>query len=446
MVALNKEERDRKRGKKMNYTEALAYIHNTYKFGSKLGLENIKYLLDLLGNPQKQLKVIHIAGTNGKGSTASFISSILLKSGYRVGLYTSPYLEVFTERIRLNGENIPEEKLAKVTMIVKSKIEAMVRNGKNHPSEFEVVTAIALCYYAKEEIDFLVLEVGLGGRLDATNVIDNPLISVITSIDFDHMKYLGDTISKIAFEKAGIIKEYSYVVSYPQGVEASSVINDVCKKRGSDLFTFSTGDIRIHTQDIKGQRFSATILSKRFENVCIQLLGTHQIYNASTAICVAEVLRNELGININEEDIYGGLKNTKWAGRMEVISNNPLVVIDGAHNIQGVQSLANSIKTLLSGCEITLLIGMLQDKEIDKFLETLLPFVKRIVVTKPDNPRAMSSKTLEQKVAKYNKEVYSNESIAEAMRKAIEITGEDEAIVCAGSLYMIGEVRKQLKN
>lgn len=429
----------------MNYTEALAYIHNTYKFGSKLGLENIKYLLDLLGNPQNELKVIHIAGTNGKGSTASFINSMLVKAGYRVGLYTSPYLEVFTERIRINGENIPEDKLANITALVKRRIEEMVSQGKNHPTEFEVVTAIALYYYAKEEIDFLVLEVGLGGRLDATNVIDNPLVSVITSIDFDHMQFLGDTISKIAFEKAGIIKEHSHVVSYPQREEANKVIVDACKKRKSSLFTFSVEDIRAHTQDIRGQKYSATILGKQFKNVCIQMLGTHQIFNSATALCVVEVLRNELDIKISENAIYDGLKETKWAGRMEAIKNDPLVIIDGAHNLQGVKSLANSIKTLLKSYEITLLIGILKDKEVDEFLEILIPNVKRIVVTKPNNPRAMDVETLVSKISKYKKEVYACESIEEATKKAIEITNNDEAIVCAGSLYMIGEVRKYLK-
>ncbi|PHS35776.1 MAG: bifunctional folylpolyglutamate synthase/dihydrofolate synthase [Alkaliphilus sp.] len=430
----------------MNYTEALAYIHNTYKFGSKLGLENIKYLLDLLGNPQNELKVIHIAGTNGKGSTASFINSILIKAKYRVGLYTSPYLEIFTERIRINGENIPEDKLANITALVKSKIEEMVNQGKNHPTEFEVVTAIALYYYAKEEIDFLVLEVGLGGRLDATNVIDNPLVSVITSIDFDHMQFLGDTISKIAFEKAGIIKEHSHVVSYPQREEANKVIIDTCKKRRSSLFTFSVEDIRVHTQDIGGQKYSATILGKQFKNVSIQMLGAHQIYNSATALCVVEVLRNELGIRISENAIYDGLKETKWAGRMEVIKNNPLVVIDGAHNIQGVRALSNSIESLLKNYEITLLIGVLKDKEIDEFLEVLMLNVKRVIVTKPNNPRAMDVETLVSKISKYNKEVYACEYIEEATKKAIEITNNDEAIVCAGSLYMIGEVRKYLKN
>ncbi|MGV8145940.1 MAG: bifunctional folylpolyglutamate synthase/dihydrofolate synthase [Alkaliphilus sp.] len=430
----------------MNYTEALAYIHNTYKFGSKLGLENIKYLLNLLGNPQNKLKVIHIAGTNGKGSTASFINSILLKAGYRVGLYTSPYLEVFTERIRVNGENIPEDKLAEITSLVKNKTEKMVKLGKNHPTEFEVVTAIALYYYAKEEIDFLVLEVGLGGRLDATNVIDNPLVSVITSIDFDHMQFLGDTISKIAFEKAGIIKEHSHVISYPQREEATKVIDDVCKKRESDLFTFSTSDVRIHSQDIQGQRFSVTMLDKRFDDVCIQMLGTHQIYNATTAICIAEVLRKELGITIKDVAIYEGLNNTKWPGRMEVIRNNPLVIIDGAHNTQGVRALASSIKSLLKNYEITLLIGILKDKGVDEFLEILMPNVQRIVVTKPNNPRAMDVEELASKIGKYKKEIYSCESIEEATKKSIEVTNKAGAIVCAGSLYMIGEVRKQLKD
>ncbi|MBM7616322.1 bifunctional folylpolyglutamate synthase/dihydrofolate synthase [Alkaliphilus hydrothermalis] len=429
----------------MNYQEALDFIHGTYKFGSKLGLENINYLLQLLGNPHEKVKVIHVAGTNGKGSTSSMIHSILKEEGYKVGLYTSPYLETFTERIQINGVNIPEERLAEITNLVKEKIQQMVAEGKNHPTEFEVVTAIGFYYFATEAVDYLVLEVGLGGRLDATNVVGNPLVSAITPIGFDHMQFLGNTLDKIAAEKGGIIKENSQVILYPQGEEVVKVIREICDEKNSPMSMVDFGDIEIHSTSIEGQKYSTKIFGKEFKNVEIHMAGIHQIYNSTTALAVVETLRRKYGVKISDESIYRGLKAARWPGRLEVLRKNPLTIIDGAHNTHGAEALKKSMETLLQDYPITLLIGMLADKDVEGYLELIIPHVEKVVVTEPDNPRAMKAEELAEKMIQYNKDIHIESSIPEAVKKAMEITEDAGAVVCAGSLYMIGEVRKNVR-
>lgn len=429
----------------MNYQEALDFIHGTYKFGSKLGLENVTYLLELLGNPQDKLKVIHIAGTNGKGSTAAYLHSILKEGGYRVGLYTSPYLQSFTERIQINGVNIPETRLAELTAIVKEKIAVMVKEGRNHPTEFEVVTALALLYYGEEEVDYLVLEVGLGGRLDATNVIANPLVSVITPIGYDHMQYLGDTLEKIAFEKAGIIKANGFTVTYPQTEGVIDVFKEVCGGKNNRLFVTSLDALEIKHSGIDFQLFSANIQGKHFRDIKIQLVGNHQIYNCCTALTAIEVLRRERGLVIEDDAVYRGLFLTRWPGRMEVLRKKPLTIIDGAHNIHGAEALRTNIEKLLKGYCITLVIGMLEDKDIDGFLKLIIPAVDKVIATKPNNPRGLAAEVLRERIMSFNKPLFHYEEVSSAIQRAFEITSEEGAILFAGSLYMIGEVREVLK-
>ncbi len=425
----------------LNYQEALDFIHGTYKFGSKLGLENITYLLDLLGKPQEGLRIIHIAGTNGKGSTAAFLHGVLKAAGYRVGLYTSPYLQYFTERIQINGVDIPEERLALLTALVKEKIEIMVAEGRNHPTEFEVVTALAFLYYAEEKVDYLVLEVGLGGRLDATNVIKDPLLSVITPIGFDHMQYLGDTLEQIAFEKGGIIKENGYTVVYPQRDEVLKVFQELCSSRKNRLTISEALDLDVSYSGIDYQQFSVVIQGKNYKDIKIKLAGNHQIYNCCNALTAIEVLKSERGLAIEDEAIYKGLAETGWPGRMEVVKEKPLTIIDGAHNIHGAEALSGNIQALLGGYNITLVIGMLEDKDIEGFLKLIIPLVDRVVTTRPDNPRALGAEALKEKVLPFGKQVYAHDDINEAITKAEELTGEKEAILYAGSLYMIGAVR-----
>lgn len=430
----------------MNYNEALQFIHESHKFGMRLGLDNIKKLLELLGNPQNNLNIIHVAGTNGKGSTCSFISSILKESGYKVGLYTSPFLETFTERIRVNGENIPEEEVGKIVSLIKEKIEIMVSEGYSYPTEFEIVTAIAFYYYNQEKVDFIALEVGLGGRYDATNVIDKPVVSVITSISLDHTGILGDTLGKIAFEKGGIIKEDCATIVYPQQEAASEVIKNICAEKSSKYIECDFKNIEIKSSNINSQIYNCNINGKKLRDLEIKLIGDHQIKNSIVALNVIEYLNNIKITNISEENIRKGLLETKWPGRIEKISENPMLIIDGAHNEEGAKSLANSIDKYFEDKNKILVIGMLEDKDIESVLDLLVPKFNTVITTTPDNPRAIDANKLKEKIERYNIEVTCKPNIKEAVDYALEISNKDDVIISAGSLYMIGNVRTIIVN
>ncbi|MBN8048151.1 bifunctional folylpolyglutamate synthase/dihydrofolate synthase [Paraclostridium bifermentans] len=430
----------------MNYNEALQFIHESHKFGMRLGLDNIKKLLELLGDPQNNLKIIHVAGTNGKGSTCSFISSILKESGYKVGLYTSPFLETFTERIRVNGENICEEEVGKIVSLIKEKIEIMVSEGYSYPTEFEIVTAMAFYYYNQEKVDFVALEVGLGGRYDATNVIDKPVVSAITSISLDHTGILGDTLAKIAFEKGGIIKEDCPTIVYPQQEEASEVIKNICAEKKSKYIECDFKNIEIKSSNINSQIYNCNINGKELRDVEIKLIGDHQIKNSIVALNVIEYLNDIKITNISEENIRKGLLETKWPGRIEKISENPMFIIDGAHNEEGAKSLANSIDKYFENKNKILVIGMLEDKDIESVLDLLIPKFNKVITTTPDNPRAIDANKLKEKIERYNIEVTCEPNIKEAVDYALKISNKDDVIISAGSLYMIGNVRTIIVN
>ncbi|MCC0630590.1 MULTISPECIES: folylpolyglutamate synthase/dihydrofolate synthase family protein [unclassified Clostridioides] len=426
----------------MKYEEALEYISQTNKFGIRLGLENIGKLLELLGNPQETLNIIHVAGTNGKGSVCSFVSNILRECGYKVGLYTSPYLETFTERIRVNGQNIPQDDVARIIDLIKEKIEIMVREGYTYPTEFEVVTAMAFYYYSEQKVDFVALEVGLGGRYDATNIITKSLVSVIVSISLDHTGILGDTIEKIAYEKAGIIKENGVVLVYDQTDEAKDVIKSVCEEKKAKYIEVNFDDLNIKKSDINSQIYDCTVMKEIYRDLEIKLIGEHQINNSILAISVIKYLKdiNKLA-NISEESIRKGLITTKWPGRIEKIKENPIFIIDGAHNEDGAKSLAKALNKNFKDRKLTLLIGMLEDKDIDSVLEILLPHFNKVITTTPNNPRAINSDTLREKVLKYVDDVTSKHEIEDAVNYTLETSSKDDVIISAGSLYMIGAVR-----
>lgn len=429
----------------MNYNEALSYIHGTYKFGSKLGLENINYLLELLGNPHMDLNFIHVAGTNGKGSTSTFINSIMIEEGYKVGLFTSPYLEEFTERIRINVKNMPKDDLAEVTELVKAKVEIMLSNGRQHPTEFEIVTAIAMLYYKMQNVDYVVLEVGLGGRLDSTNVIENTLVSVITPIALDHTEYLGDTLDKIAYEKGGIIKKNSCVVAHPQEEEAMMVIKNISAEKESTLTFAPVETIKIKKYDEFGITFDVNIEGVEYNDYEIELLGRHQVNNATVALTTIMALKKYHKIDVSERSIRNGLKKAKWPGRLEVLKRNPTLLIDGAHNIHGARALKRSIEEIFNYDRLIAVIGVLGDKDVDGILEEIIPLCDKVIITKPNNPRAISLDKLKEKIEALGKEVLTHADISDAVDKSLEVSEKGDLVLYCGSLYMIGDVRSKLK-
>lgn len=420
----------------MKYNEAIAYIHSTYRFGRKLGLENIRRLLDLMDNPHRALKVIHVAGTNGKGSTSAFIANILLEAGYSVGLFSSPFLQIFNERIRLNRQNIPNGKLAEITGFVKEKVEQMVEEGHDHPTEFEIVTAIAFEYYRREAADYVVLEVGMGGRLDSTNIIEQPICSVITPIALDHMDYLGETLGDIAREKAGIIKPGGLVIVHPQEDEAADVLRTTCAEREARLI-----EVSFEHSEILKESLTETRFLYEGKPYTISLLGRHQTRNAMVAIQVARYLPIP---GLTEAVIARGLAVTVWPGRMEILGRKPLIIIDGAHNLHGALSLKDTIERLMKGRHVIGVIGMLADKDVDQIVESVVPLLDDVVVTEPLSARRMPYSELLAKVKRVNRGAKGFERILEAVIDAKSRAKKEDVILIFGSLYMIGEVRSIL--
>lgn len=426
----------------MNYKEALAYIHGTHKFGIKNCLENIKTLLSFMGDPQKKLKFVHVAGTNGKGSTCTFINNILISSGYKTGLYTSPYLINFNERIRVNNIEISDEKLSEITEFVINKVADMLALGFNHPTEFEIVTAIGFKYFCDMDCNIVVLEVGLGGQFDATNVIPYPEVAVITSISYDHTNILGNEISQIAFEKAGIIKPNSSVVMYPQKeIEADSVISNICQVNDSTLYKVDALKIVLKSFDKFGQLFDYDT----YKDLKISLLGNHQLLNAATAIEVAKILR-EKGFNIRHVNIEEGLIKSSWPGRFEILSRDPLVIIDGAHNIDGATVLNDTIKTFFPEHSTIVILGLLKDKDVNGILSPIFKCAKNIITVKPLNDRALDAQELADIIVQHNNDIpvqaclSYQQAILEA--KKLSQSMDNPLIVACGSLYYIGEIRK----
>lgn len=429
----------------MNYEQAINFIHSTYKFGSKLGLENISRLTELLGNPQNSYKIIHVAGTNGKGSTSNMIHDVLMASGYQVGLFISPYLEEFSERIQINKVHIDKISLARITSMVKEKIDIMLQEGYNHPTEFEVVTAIGLKYFEEQKIDFLVLEVGLGGRFDATNVVKNTLVSIITSISYDHMEYLGNTLEEIAFEKSGIIKENSNVVIYPQENNIKDVIKQVAKNKNATVYEVDKNNLEKTKGNLTGQWFKYLKTDVfNIHELKINFLGEHQLYNALTALCALEVIK-KLGYNITEDSIQNGFSSSRFAGRFEVVSKNPFIILDGGHNINGIEYFSRAVKEYFHDKKIILFYGMLKDKNPESVIDYLIPLSKEIYTLTPNNPRAMSASDL---AALINNRSNINATSINDYHNIIDILkgiNKDEVVAFVGSLYMIGDIRTILK-
>ena len=419
----------------MNVTEALNYIHSVCWKGSVPGLSRTQELLQRLGDPQKTLKFIHIAGTNGKGSTAAMLDSILRAAGYRSGLYTSPFITCFNERMQVNGEMISDDELAEITEQVKPHAEAMA----DHPTEFELVTAIAMVYFARHACDIVVLEVGLGGELDSTNVIDTPEAAVICNIGYDHMEVLGDTLEEIASAKAGIIKGGDAVI-YRGADSVEAVFAERCKATGATLHKADFDGLHLLRSSFEGQVFDCGE-RKALE---LPLLGQHQLRNAAVVLATVDVLTKK-GWSISEEQLRAGLKAVTWPGRFELLRKDPVFIVDGGHNPQCIEALAKNIADYLPGMEITGLTGVMADKDYADMYRIVAPYITRFVTVTPCNPRALPAEKLAEALSRYEKPVTACATVAEGVRTAIAQTAPNGAIVAFGSLYMVGDIRATAK-
>ena len=425
----------------MDYSNTLDYIEKLSGLGSKLDLERINEILERLGRPQDKLKAVHVAGTNGKGSVSSMISQMLISAGYKTGLYTSPHLEKYNERYVINNNEISDSDFVKYMYIIKECADNMDKEPVGRPTVFEQLTALAFLYFADNNVDYAVIEVGLGGRFDATNVIKSPLLSVITSISFDHMEYLGNTIESIAFEKGGIIKEGRPTVLYRQDLKVYNVIKGLCDERHSQLYYLNSGTTEIKRQDINGTVMSVRNDLYEYDNIVLPLVGEYQIKNCETALLAAYALKKE-GVILSDENILNGIKSTKWNGRMEICKKEPMVIIDGAHNADGINMLVKSIKQYFSDKRIVLLMGVLGDKDYEKMAAQIVPLAETTVITQPDSNRALSVEGFKKIVERYCENVYGFENIDEAYGFALNLTGKDDVLICAGSLYLIGRLRR----
>ena len=420
-------------------TNAENYYHSLLTFGIMPGLERINLLLERLGNPQKSLRCIHVAGTNGKGTVCSFIASVLKTAGYKTGLYTSPYIVDFRERIRVDGEMITESELEDVTQTVRAEIEKL-RTEDVIITEFEAVTAAAFLHYKNSGCDFVVLETGLGGRFDATNVIDRPIVSVITSVSLDHVNILGNTLGEIAYEKCGIIKnDCPVVTNSAQNADVIKVIKEQSEVRNSALTVADVSAIKVLDETING---SDIFYSGR--SVFVPFPGKHQTENCITALTVINLLK-EQGIAISENAIREGIAKTRNPARCEVVSENPLVILDGCHNEDSARALCSVMEKNLKGKKISAVMGMMADKDIDKVLLLMLPYFAKVYTVTPSNPRAINADELASKINRLRGNAESFENIYDAYDYALKNTGADDVLIVCGSLYLCSDIYNHIK-
>ena len=404
----------------MNYKEALLYIHSIPKFRRPLGNAQLEKLLGALGNPQEKLKCIHIAGTNGKGSCAAMTALILSNAGYRTGMYTSPFIVRFNERIQVNGAEISDDELAEYTERVKTAME----QNEAFVSEFAFITAVSFLYFAEKGCDIVVLEAGMGGRLDATNVISSSVVSVLMSIGLDHTQYLGETIEEITLEKCGIIKNNGTVVSYPNGAINDIIVSE-CERRGAEL-TFAKAPLLCDGGFLyRGKQYY------------LSLKGGYQPYNASVVLEIVGALRRK-GYEISENAVESGLAKAQWQARFEYVRKN--VIIDGAHNPDGIAALKKSLTAL--GKDIVLVVAMMADKNYKECIRSISEIAKCIVATELDNPRALKAAQIGAALEKTGTAHKVVADIGEALEEAVRLAGEDGIVCVCGSLYLAGEVKK----
>ncbi len=419
----------------MNINEVLDYIHSVCWKGMMPGLGRTLELLEKMGNPHKDLKFVHIAGTNGKGSTAAMTASILRKAGYRTALYTSPYIYQFGERMQVDGELIPDDELIEITEYIKPLADTMAET----PTEFELITCIAFEFFKRRKCDIVVLEVGLGGLLDATNVIPCPEVAVITNIGLDHTDILGNTLEEIAFNKAGIIKENGHAVIYrgTPGVEA--VFENTCREKNTQLKKANFEGLKLKSHDLFEQVFDCG----DYKDLHLPLLGDHQLHNAAVVLAVAETLQ-EIGWKISKENIYDGIRDVSWPGRFDIVCRDPLFIIDGGHNPQCLEALVKNIQDYLTDRRVIALTGVLADKDYGDMYKPVMPYIEQFVCVTPPNPRRLIATELAAHLQNVGAKAVACETIPEGVKKAMELAGTDGVVLCFGSLYTIGDIRNAL--
>ena len=440
----------------MTYEEAVAYIEAHTWSRWKLGLSRTVELLSRLGDPQKRLKFVHVGGSNGKGSTCAMIERILRAAGYKTGFYPSPYIEDFRERIQVCGQYIPEKALCALTARVRDAADAM----EDHPSQFELITAIGMLYFAESSCDIVVLEVGLGGEFDATNVIDAPEVAVLTNIGLEHTEYLGNTLAKIAKTKAGIIKSGADVVLYENVSEVTDVVASVCEETGCPLHVARFSRVKPVSADLDGQTFlwnrlpadpgpaadePEAALPDHME-LTLALPGTYQLSNVAVALTVTEVLRAR-GHAIDEAAVREGLANVHWPARFEVLSHDPIFVLDGGHNPQCAEALAESVDQYLckpSGKKAVFLLGILSDKNYRQVINTIAPYAAEFLCVTPDSERALDAAELAEILRERGFSATPCESVRAGVEQALAIA-DGRPVVAFGSLYMAGQVRKAFR-
>ncbi len=416
----------------MNYNEAIEYIHSVNWVFCNPGLERVEKLCHALGDPQDSLRFIHVAGTNGKGSFCAMTDSILRKAGYKVGLFTSPYIVEFNERMRIDGENISNEELCELCELIKPIADKM----EDKPTEFELITALAFLYFARHKCDIVVLECGLGGRLDATNVIKTPLLSVITGIALDHTSILGDTVEKIAAEKAGIIKKDAQVLWCGRDKGAEDVVFAKAAEVGASISRVERSSLCITEMTLDGTIFD---FGER-KNINLSLLGTYQPENAANVLTAIDILKNN-GFEISEKAIYDGMKSVKWQARFEVISRDPLIIADGGHNPEGIDSAVQSIEKYFGEKKVGIITGVMADKDYNYMASRIASVTGKVFCLTPDNPRALTAEKYAEVFGRLGIEAVACDSVENAVSSAIKWAKEnDMQIVSLGSLYMYCEV------
>jgi dihydrofolate synthase/folylpolyglutamate synthase len=431
------------------YSEALEWIHARLRLGIKPGLQRMEWMMDKLGNPEKKIKAVHIGGTNGKGSTLTFLRSILEAGGYTVGTFTSPYIEQFNERISVNGKPINDEELLLLANVIRPLADELEKTTLEGPTEFEVITAMSFYYFANvKKVDVVIYEVGLGGRYDSTNILD-PIATIITNIGLDHTNILGHTYQEIAFEKAGIIKKGIPVFTAVKQPEALKVIEDQAEIKGSQLDIINQEfSISAHQSREKGEVFSLKIKNQSLAQLEISMIGQHQTENATLAVCVAQYLQQQGLFSITEREIRNGLKKAYWPGRFEILSDNPLVIIDGAHNEEGITAFVHELQSRYEHRYIHIVFAALKDKKLEQMIAKLDKTANQITFVSFDFPRAAKAQELLKISQSQNK--WAVEDWKSFLAEEIQNIDTNGMLVITGSLYFIAEVKpylcKYLKN